>query len=105
MKKITKKEINKENMVALSYCQCQTILDLFAYDYKVGYNAGIYGWNYDLYVINGISIVTGYNVPYCQYCNKELKNKLINLENEVRETKYNFGDYEKFKKEFLEIFE
>lgn len=104
MRKITRNEINKNNMVALGYCQCQMILNLFGTDCKVGYNSGVYGWNYDLYSINGVDIVTGYNVPYNQYSNKSLKNKLVELENRVREEKYNEENYKKFKKEFFEIF-
>ena len=103
MKKITRNEINKNNMVALSYCQCQRVLNLFAYDYKVGYNAGIRGWNYDLYRIGSVDLVAGYNVPYRQYSNKELKNKLIELENKMRK-KLDFTKKEEYKKEFFEIF-
>lgn len=106
LKKITRNDINKDSMIALSYCQCQTVLDMFGYDYKVGYNSGIYGWNYDLYRVNRVDIVTGYNVPYSQYNNKERKNKLVALENKIRKTKICFSeeDYKKLQKEFLEIF-
>ena len=110
MRKITRNEINQENMVALSYCQTQAALNLFGTDYKIGYNAGVYGWNYDLYRINDIDIITGYNVPYGKYSNKDIKNKLIELENKIRkeERSLTFLEYEKklqqWKKEFLEIF-
>ena len=103
MKRITKKQINKNNMVVLGYCQCQTILGLFGYDYKIGYNAGVYGWNYDLYRIGGVDVVTGYNMPYCQYSNKELKNKLVELENKIRQD--NSIEKSNYKKEFFKIFE
>lgn len=106
MRKVTRSEINKENMVALSYCQCQAVLNMFAYNYKVGYNSGIYGWNYDLYRIKGIDIVTGYNTPYNQYSNEKIKNKLIALENKIRkEESYYSLNYKKGQKEFLKIFE
>ena len=104
MRKVTRNEINKNNMVALGYCQIQTILNLFADDYKIGYNSGAYGWNYDLYRIGGIDIVTGYNVPYYTHSNKEIKNKLIALENTIRNEKYGTDKYKKYKKEFFEIF-
>lgn len=104
-RRVTRKDINKNNMVALGYCQIQHTLNFFGEKFKVGYNAGIYGWNYDLYNINGISVVTGYNVPYYQYSNKEIKNKLIAMENKIR--KCSLEEYrknkEKWKKEFLEI--
>lgn len=41
---------------------------LLSFQKRKGYNAGLYGWNYDLYVIycNGknIAILKGYRVPY-----------------------------------------
>lgn len=103
MRRITRNEINKNNMVVLSYCQCQTILNLFGYDHKVGYNSGIYGWNYDLYRICGIDIVTGYNVPYIKYSNEKIKNKLVALENEIRDN-YDYSKFEEYEKRFLKIF-
>ena len=102
--RITRNQINKNNMVTLSYCQCQTILNLFGYNYKIGYNSGIYGWNYDLYRICGVDVVTGYNVPYRQYSNKELKNKLVELENKIRNN-FDYSKREDYKKEFFKIFE
>lgn len=106
MRKITRNNIKKNNMVALNYCQCQRVLGLFGGDFKIGYNSGVYGWNYDLYEINGVSVVTGYNVPYKKYNNQELKKKLIALENKItKEYNFNFAEYEENKKKFLEIFE
>ena len=104
MKRITRSDIDKNNMVALSYCQCQTILNLFGYEYKIGYNTGLYGWNYDLYRIHGVNIVTGYNVPYANRSNEKLKNKLVSLENRVRANK-DSSFFEEYRKEFFRIFE
>lgn len=109
MKKIVRNEINKNNMVALSYCQCQRVLNLFGRNYKIGYNSGVYGWNYDLYRVHGVDIVTGYRVPFSECSNKEIKQKLIALDNKIIQKDYTFPEYEKNKKawlkEFLEIFE
>lgn len=102
MRKVTRKDINKNNMVTLSYCQCQRVLNLFGGDYKIGYNSGVYGWNYDLYRIGDVDIVTGYRIPYSRSGNKELKKKLVMLDNKLKNLK--FGEYQSFKKEFLEIF-
>lgn len=106
-KKITRNDINKKRMVALGYCQIQHTLNLFGRDYKVGYNAGVYGWNYDLYNINSTSVVTGYNVPFEKYSNKDIKEKLIALENKI--SKCSWKEFEEnkegLKKEFLKIFE
>lgn len=107
MKKITRNEINKNDMVALYYCQCQHIIKLFADDYKIGYNSGANGWNYDLYNINGVSVVTGYNVPYEQYNNKARKNALVKFNNKVANlTMIEVAkNYQNLKKEFSKIFE
>ena len=108
-KKITRNDINKNNMVALGYCECQTVLNMFGDSFKIGYNAGVYGWNYDLYYVNGVNIVTGYRVPYTEYSNRELKKKLVALENKIRKQNLSFGEYEEAKEnwrqEFLRIFE
>ena len=101
MRKVTRNDINKENMISLGYCQCQIALRVFGENFKVGYNSGVYGWNYDLYNVNGVSIVTGYNVPYTEYSNNEIKRKLIELENKIRIQK----ECTDWQKEFLEIFE
>lgn len=104
MKKVTRNDINTNNMVALSSNQCQMVLDLFASEYKAGYNTGVYGWNYDLYEINGVDIVVGYRVPYKSFENKEVKRELIALENELGKS-FDYSNYEEYKKRFLEIFE
>lgn len=107
MRKVTRNDINKENMVVLYYCQCQHILRMFADDYKVGYNIGINGWNYDLYTINGISIIHGYNPPYEKNNNRELKKALIKFNNKVAKLSMleSYKNYQCLKKEFLEFFE
>lgn len=104
MRKVTRNDINKGNMIALGYCQCQTIINRFCHEYKIGENIGINGWNYNLYRIRGVDIVTGYNVPYQEYSNKELKNKLVALENKIR-SDFDYSKREDYKKEFLKIFE
>ena len=104
MIKVTRNNINKKNMVALGYCQCQTILNTFGYEYKIGENVGVNGWNYNLYRINGVDIVAGYNVPYYNLSNKEIKNKLVAFENKIR-ANFDYSKREEYKKEFLKIFE
>ena len=106
MRKITRNNINQENMVALSYCQAQTALNLFGTDYKVGYNSGVYGWNYDLYRIGGVDVVTGYNCPYINKSNNKIKTQLIAFENKLRKLSSSelYKKNEQLKKEFLEIF-
>jgi hypothetical protein len=58
---MTRKEINQNfnKVFAVGYCDLQTLLCRCN---RVGYNSGIYGWNYDVYALdNGnIAICTGY---------------------------------------------
>jgi len=56
--KITNKELKENNTIlSVGYCAMQSLL---SYYYPIAYNSGIYGWNYDVYNIDGIIICTGY---------------------------------------------
>ena len=45
------------HIISVGYCELQYLL---YYKSPVAYNAGVYGWNFDVYDINGVAIVTGY---------------------------------------------
>lgn len=49
-----------DKIVTARACELQ---DLLSGIDPVGYNAGINGWNYDVYVIGDVGILTGYRVP------------------------------------------
>ena len=57
--KTTKKAItqNYRNVISIGYCDAQYLLQG---KNPIAYNAGVYGWNADIYDINGVAIVTGY---------------------------------------------
>ena len=58
--KITRNDINTNfvKVYSVSYCGAQSLLSTLE---PFGYNAGVYGWNYDAYNMgNGICITTGY---------------------------------------------
>jgi hypothetical protein len=57
--KTTAKELKSGyyNIISVGYCELQTLLN---YKSPIAYSAGTYGWNFDVYDINGIAIVTGY---------------------------------------------
>lgn len=59
--KLTRKNINTRYAIEVGYCEAQWLLsDINA----TGYNAGVYGWNWDAYNVNGYTVVTGYrNFP------------------------------------------
>ena len=56
--KVTSKEV-KENVIILSVGYCELTYLLRGVD-PVAYNAGVYGWNYDVYYLDGVCICTGY---------------------------------------------
>lgn len=57
---MTKKELNNgfSKVLRIGFCDLQ---DLTAYCKKIGYNSGVYGWNWDAFILNyDIAICTGY---------------------------------------------
>lgn len=54
------------NVYSVGYCDLQCLLRGVE---PIGYNSGVYGWNYDVYSLSGVTICTGYrgmpgkNVP------------------------------------------
>lgn len=59
--RMTRKHVNTNYAISVGYCHAQWLLtDVNA----TGYNAGVYGWNWDCYNVDGVQIVTGYrNFP------------------------------------------
>jgi len=57
--KTTSKELKQGyyNIISVGYCDLQSLL---SYESPVAYNAGVYGWNYDVYDVDGVAIATGY---------------------------------------------
>ena len=56
----TQKAARNSSKIVLSvgYCELQNVLK---YERPIAYNAGVNGWNFDLYLLeHGISLVTGY---------------------------------------------
>ena len=70
--KLTKKEVQTNYCCySVGYCRLQHLL---YYAKAVGYTAGVYGWNADIYLFNDLAIVTG-NRPFGQQINPELIKK------------------------------
>ena len=57
--KTTRNEINQNyyRVICIGYCDAQYLLQG---KNPIAYNAGYYGWNADVYDVNGVAIVTGY---------------------------------------------
>jgi len=45
------------NLVSVGYCDLDHLL---MYHEPVAYTCGVYGWNFDVYKIDGLTICTGY---------------------------------------------
>ena len=58
--KVTRKDVQGFKVLKVGYCKMQNLLK-YSGGNKVGYNSGVYGWNYDLYKFGlNIAITTGY---------------------------------------------
>ena len=57
--KTTRKAViaGSPRLVSAGYCDLQTLL---RYHSPVAYTSGVYGWNFDVYEIHGLTICTGY---------------------------------------------
>jgi hypothetical protein len=59
-------------VIQAGYCELQSLL---SYKDAVAFTCGLYGWNFDVYDINGIAIVTGYRGMFSK--NSKADYKLI----------------------------
>lgn len=57
--KTTRKAIvaNSSNLVSAGYCDLAHLLTNHS---PIAYTAGVYGWNFDVYEVYGLTICTGY---------------------------------------------
>lgn len=61
--KLTNKQVKQQftNIKYAGYCDLSFLLNNVE---PIAYTCGVYGWNYDIYVVNGLTICTGYrNMP------------------------------------------
>ncbi len=50
-------------VISTGYCELQGLL---SYKSPIAYASGYYGWNFDVYDIDGVAIVTGYRGMPCK---------------------------------------
>lgn len=57
--KTTRKAVvaGSPRLVSMGYCDLSTLL---RYHSPIAYTCGVYGWNFDVYEIHGLTICTGY---------------------------------------------
>ena len=71
---------NGGTIIALGYCEAQRLLACVS---PIAYASGVYGWNFDLYEVDGVKICTGYrgmpgvSVPYALV--KEFEDRAENV--------------------------
>ena len=69
--------------ISAGYCSMQYLLSNHS---PVAYTCGTYGWNFDVYQINGVTICTGYRGMVGKPVNYEL---LRDYETRAEKAKYN----------------
>ena len=85
-KKAVKNSYNK--IVCVGYCGLQKLLVL---EKPVAYTAGVYGWNADVYDLDGIALITGYR-PFADI--KPSLELIRKYEQEATEVIYTIHNYE-----------
>ena len=61
--KLTNKQVKNQftNIKSTGYCDLACLLRSIE---PIAYTCGVYGWNYDVYTVHGLTICTGYrNMP------------------------------------------
>ena len=78
-----------DKKIRIGYCNAQYLLH---YQERKGYTCGVYGWNADIYDIDGVAIITGYRtfgnyrIDYDLLQKYETKAEKIVLNRELDET-------------------
>lgn len=106
--KTTMKEVKATSRIILKVGYCD-LVTLLRYESPFAYTSGVYGWNADIYAVNGVTIVTGYR-PFGQSVDYDLVEKFEEraraladeLDNLPHPFKYD-GDFKKSK--MLELIE
>ena len=80
--KLTKTDLrnNFGVIVSCGYCELQSILNMKS---RIGYNKGVYGWNFDAFDFGGVCLITGYrtrgadvrlSMEFCERWNERARN-------------------------------
>lgn len=80
--KLTNKDLknNFDVIVSCGFCELQSLLSIKD---RVGYNSGVYGWNFDAFDFGGVGLITGYMIrgadielsrEFCKCWNKRASN-------------------------------
>lgn len=108
-RKITRNDLKNEYryIACISYCDLQTITK---YLREVGYNHGVYGWNYTVYEIDyDTCIATGYRTSsiggtYNREIVKKYENKMRKYEEKYSGINYSWKKREAYAKKLVAAF-
>lgn len=99
----TKKAVknNYSKIIRIGYCDLQTLLSL---EEPFAYTAGVYGWNANIYGLNGIALVTGYRTFGEISPSWELIEKYEQKAKEVIDLIYNYEERKEALKTLIDSF-
>ena len=99
----TKKTVknNYSKIIRIGYCDMQTLLSL---EEPFAYTAGVYGWNANIYDLNGIALVTGYRTFGEISPSWELIEKYEQKAKEVIDLIYNYEERKEALKTLIDSF-
>ena len=99
----TKKAVknNYSKIIRIGYCDLQTLLSL---EEPFAYTAGVYGWNANIYDLNGIALVTGYRIFGEISPSWELIEKYEQKAKEVIDLIYNYEERKEALKTLIDSF-
>lgn len=99
----TKKAIknNYRKIVCVGYCDLQTLLSS---EEPFAYTAGVYGWNANIYDLNGIALVTGYRTFGDISPSLELIEKYERKAKEIIDSIYNYEERKEALKALINSF-
>ena len=86
--KFTRSDVNRfySRVYRAGYCE---LYPLYRESEAIGYNSGVYGWNFDIYTFgSGIAITSGYRSMCGDQLPERCKKILHNAEKYYRERKY-----------------
>lgn len=95
-----RKMSNGENLYFIRYCKLQSLLKNVEPEY---YYSNSYGWRFNVYLVNGLIITTGYESPRIAGV-KELK-EVENFENLARENSLNAKNWDDAKNKTMKLLE
>lgn len=92
---------NYSKIIRIGYCDLQTLLSL---EEPFAYTAGVYGWNANIYDLNGIALVTGYRTFGEISPSWELIEKYEQKAKEVIDLIYNYEERKEALKTLIDSF-